>query len=73
MNFSVRVLRGAKTKKNVLTPTKKKKKERHQRTKHLRKLTPKAPAQKAQQGVSIRKCTRSLKPKRPEEIQKKSA
>ena len=38
------------------------------RTKHLRKLTPQSPTQKAQQGVSIRKCNRSRKEKRPEEI-----
>ena len=35
-------------------------------------MTPpqKAPAQKAQQGVSVRKCTRSVKEKRPEETSK---
>ena len=33
-------------------------------TKHLRKLTPKAPTQKAQQGVSVRKCNRSVKEKK---------
>ena len=30
-----------------------------QGTKHLRKLTPQSPHTKAQQGVSVRKCSRS--------------
>ena len=65
----IKILRGYPKQGDPITCIKKKKNDFMEQSTYANS-PPKAPTQKAQQGVSIRKCNRSLKPKKAEEISK---
>ena len=64
----LKILRGCPKQDDRMTCIKKKKKTSW--NKALTQTHPKAPAQKAQQGVSVRKCNRSTQPKNSRSMKK---